>query len=98
MSEGSLVQRGEVTARLKNAITVGVHRESEFYAQRSQLLGKILRFLAILITTIMAVCRAVTTMLRRVRGRSEIQNTVPSSTIVACRSRCRRRSTVSRRV
>ena len=35
--------------------TVDVHRESEFYAQQSQLLGSILRILAVLITSIMAV-------------------------------------------
>jgi putative ABC transport system permease protein len=32
-----------------------VHRESEFYAQQSQLLGRILSFLAVMITGIMAV-------------------------------------------
>ena len=36
-------------------ITVDVHRESEFYVQQSQLLGRILRILAVLITSIMAV-------------------------------------------
>lgn len=36
-------------------LTVDVHRESEFYAQQSQLLGSILRILAILVTSIMAV-------------------------------------------
>jgi len=36
-------------------LTVDVHRESEFYAQQSQLLGNILSFLAIMITGIMAV-------------------------------------------
>jgi putative ABC transport system permease protein len=36
-------------------LTVDVHRESEFYAQQSQLLGSILRFLAVLVTSIMAV-------------------------------------------
>jgi len=36
-------------------ITVDVHRESDFYAKQSQLLGSILRILAILITSIMAV-------------------------------------------
>lgn len=36
-------------------LTVDVHQESEFYAQQSQLLGSILRILAILVTTIMAV-------------------------------------------
>jgi ABC-type lipoprotein release transport system permease subunit len=36
-------------------MTVDAHRESDFYAQQSQLLGRILSFLAIMITTIMAV-------------------------------------------
>ena len=36
-------------------MTVDVHRESEFYAQQSQLLGRILSFLAVVITSIMAV-------------------------------------------
>lgn len=36
-------------------MTVAVHKESEFYAQQSQLLGNILRILAVLITSIMAV-------------------------------------------
>jgi putative ABC transport system permease protein len=36
-------------------ITVDVHRESEFYEQQSQLLGRILKILAYLITSIMAV-------------------------------------------
>jgi ABC-type lipoprotein release transport system permease subunit len=36
-------------------VTVDVHRESEFYVQQSQLLGRILRILAGLITSIMAV-------------------------------------------
>ena len=36
-------------------MTVDVHRESEFYAQQSQLLGNILSFLAVVITGIMAV-------------------------------------------
>lgn len=36
-------------------MTVDVHRESEFYAQQSQLLGSILRILAILVTSIMAI-------------------------------------------
>jgi ABC-type lipoprotein release transport system permease subunit len=48
----------EETKRVLEAdkrFTVDVHRESEFYAQQSQLLGNILRILAILITSIMAV-------------------------------------------
>jgi ABC-type lipoprotein release transport system permease subunit len=36
-------------------MTVDAHRESDFYAQQSQLLGQILSFLAIMITSIMAV-------------------------------------------
>ena len=36
-------------------MTVDVHRESAFYAQQSQLLGNILKFLAYVITSIMAV-------------------------------------------
>ncbi len=36
-------------------MTVDVHRESEFYAQQSQLLSNILNFLAVVITGIMAV-------------------------------------------
>lgn len=36
-------------------LTVDVYRESEFYAEQSQVLGRILQFLAIMITSIMAV-------------------------------------------
>jgi putative ABC transport system permease protein len=36
-------------------VTVDVHRESDFYVEQSKLLGSILRILAILITSIMAV-------------------------------------------
>ena len=48
----------EETKRVLEAdkrFTVDVHRESAFYAQQSELLGSILRILAILITSIMAV-------------------------------------------
>lgn len=54
-------------------ITVDVHKESEFYAQQSQLLGNILRFLAIMITSIMAVGAvfgAVNTMYAAVAARA----------------------------
>ena len=54
-------------------ITVDVHRESEFYAQQSQLLGQILRILAVLITSIMAVGAvfgAVNTMYAAVAARA----------------------------
>jgi len=54
-------------------IQVDVHRESEFYANQSQLLGNILRFLAIMITSIMAVGAvfgAVNTMYAAVSSRT----------------------------
>jgi ABC-type lipoprotein release transport system permease subunit len=54
-------------------ITVDVHRESEFYASQSQLLGTILRILAVLITSIMAVGAifgAVNTMYAAVAART----------------------------
>ena len=54
-------------------IQVDAHRESEFYADQSQLLGNILRFLAIMITSIMAVGAvfgAVNTMYAAVSSRT----------------------------
>ena len=54
-------------------IQVDAHRESEFYASQSQLLGNILRFLAIMITGIMAVGAvfgAVNTMYAAVSSRT----------------------------
>lgn len=54
-------------------LTVDVHRESEFYAAQSQLLGTILRILALLITAIMAVGAvfgAINTMYAAVASRS----------------------------
>lgn len=54
-------------------LTVDVHREDEFYAAQSQLLGSILRILAYLITTIMAVGAvfgAVNTMYAAVAARA----------------------------
>ena len=54
-------------------LTVDVHRESEFYVQQSQLLGRILRILAVLITSIMAVGAvfgAVNTMYAAVASRA----------------------------
>jgi putative ABC transport system permease protein len=52
---------------------VDVHRESTFYVQQSQLLGNILQFLAVVITSIMAVGAvfgAVNTMYAAVAGRT----------------------------
>ncbi len=54
-------------------ITVDVYREAAFYAQQSQLLGTILRILAVMITSIMAVGAtfgAVNTMYAAVASRS----------------------------
>ncbi|HET7041324.1 MAG TPA: ABC transporter permease, partial [Gemmatimonadales bacterium] len=54
-------------------IAVDVHRESDFYAQQSELLGKILTFLAVMITSIMAVGAvfgAVNTMYAAVASRA----------------------------
>jgi putative ABC transport system permease protein len=54
-------------------VTVDVYRESEFYAKQSELLGNILRILAILITSIMAVGAifgAVNTMYAAVSSRA----------------------------
>jgi putative ABC transport system permease protein len=54
-------------------VTVDVYRESEFYAKQSELLGRILRILAILITGIMAVGAifgAVNTMYAAVASRT----------------------------
>src|SRR5256885_8671444 len=54
-------------------MTVDVHRESDFYVQQSQLLGRILRILAYLITSIMAigaVFGAVNTMYAAVASRA----------------------------
>jgi putative ABC transport system permease protein len=54
-------------------ITVDAHRESDFYVQQSELLGRILRILAIMITSIMAVGAvfgAVNTMYAAVAARA----------------------------
>jgi ABC-type lipoprotein release transport system permease subunit len=54
-------------------LTVDVHRESEFYTQQSQLLGRILQILALMITSIMAIGAifgAINTMYAAVASRS----------------------------
>jgi putative ABC transport system permease protein len=54
-------------------LTVDVHREADFYAQQSQLLGRILQFLALMITGIMAIGAifgAINTMYAAVASRS----------------------------
>jgi ABC-type lipoprotein release transport system permease subunit len=54
-------------------LTVDVHRESDFYTQQSQLLGRILTILAVMITSIMAIGAifgAINTMYAAVASRS----------------------------
>ena len=54
-------------------LTVDVHRESEFYTEQSQLLGRILTILALMITSIMAIGAifgAINTMYAAVASRS----------------------------
>lgn len=63
----------ERTLEADKRVTVDVYRESAFYAQQSELLGRILRILAILITAIMAVGAifgAVNTMYAAVAARA----------------------------
>jgi ABC-type lipoprotein release transport system permease subunit len=54
-------------------LTLDVHRESDFYAQQSQILGRILEILAVMITSIMAIGAifgAVNTMYAAVESRA----------------------------
>ncbi len=61
------------TLEADKRVTVDVHREADFYTQQSQLLGRILEILAIMITSIMAVGAifgAINTMYAAVAARS----------------------------
>ena len=61
------------TLEADRRLTVDVHRESEFYVQQSQLLGRILQILALMITSIMAIGAifgAINTMYAAVASRS----------------------------
>ncbi len=61
------------TLEADRRLTVDVHRESEFYTQQSQLLGRILQILALVITSIMAIGAifgAINTMYAAVASRS----------------------------
>ena len=68
-------------------MTVDVHRESKFYAQQSQLLGTILSFLAVMITSIMAVgavLGAINTMYAAIASRApETLGFKPSSVLMS---------------
>jgi ABC-type lipoprotein release transport system permease subunit len=55
LAEPGAFEEAKRSLEADKRFTVDVHRESAFYAQQSQLLGNILRILAILITSIMAV-------------------------------------------
>jgi ABC-type lipoprotein release transport system permease subunit len=61
------------TLEADRRLTVDVHREADFYTQQSQLLGRILQILALVITSIMAVGAifgAINTMYAAVASRS----------------------------
>ena len=61
------------TLEADRRLTVDVHRESDFYAEQSQLLGRILTILALMITSIMAIGAifgAINTMYAAVASRS----------------------------
>ncbi len=61
------------TLEADRRLTVDVHRESDFYTQQSQLLGRILTILALMITSIMAIGAifgAINTMYAAVASRS----------------------------
>jgi ABC-type lipoprotein release transport system permease subunit len=73
LADPAAFQEAKRTLEGDKRITVDVHRESAFYAQQSELLGSILRILAITITAIMAVGAvfgAVNTMYAAVSSRS----------------------------
>jgi putative ABC transport system permease protein len=55
LADAGAFEEAKRTLEADKRITVDVYRESDFYARQSELLGNILRILAILITTIMAV-------------------------------------------
>ena len=55
LKDGAAFEEAKRALEGDKRLTVDVHRESEFYVQQSQLLGRILRILAMLITSIMAV-------------------------------------------
>ncbi|HET8623635.1 MAG TPA: FtsX-like permease family protein [Gemmatimonadales bacterium] len=73
LADPAAFEEAKRTLEADKRITVDVHRESAFYAQQSELLGRILRILAITITGIMAVGAvfgAVNTMYAAVSSRA----------------------------
>ncbi|MDQ3136038.1 MAG: ABC transporter permease, partial [Gemmatimonadota bacterium] len=55
LNDAAAFEEAKRTLEADKRVTVDVHRESEFYTEQSQLLGRILEILAIMITSIMAV-------------------------------------------
>lgn len=73
LNDAAAFEEAKRTLEDDRRITVDVHRESEFYAAQSAILVNVLRFLAILITSIMgvgAVFGAVNTMYAAVASRA----------------------------
>jgi putative ABC transport system permease protein len=73
MSDAGAFDEIKRTLEADRRVTVDVHRESEYYAKQSAMLGTVLKILAIFITTIMAVGAvfgAVNTMHAAVASRS----------------------------
>ena len=73
LKDPAAFEEAKRTLEADRRLTVDVHRETDFYAQQSQLLGRILQFLALMITSIMAVGAifgAINTMYAAVASRS----------------------------
>jgi putative ABC transport system permease protein len=73
LKDPAAFEEAKRTIEADKRVTVDVHRESDFYTQQSQLLGRILEILAIMITSIMAVGAifgAINTMYAAVAARS----------------------------
>ena len=73
LNDPAAFEEAKRTLEADKRVTVDVHREADFYTQQSQLLGRILEILAIMITSIMAVGAifgAINTMYAAVAARS----------------------------
>jgi putative ABC transport system permease protein len=73
LKDPAAFEEAKRTLEADKRVTVDVHREADFYTQQSQLLGRILEILAIMITSIMAVGAifgAINTMYAAVAARS----------------------------
>jgi putative ABC transport system permease protein len=73
LKDPAAFEEAKRTLEADRRLTVDVHRESDFYTQQSQLLGRILQILALVITSIMAIGAifgAINTMYAAVASRS----------------------------